>query len=208
MTDSLNKKITQLCSLPAVSEALSLLRTKLPSHLHYHAYSHTEDVLGEVVKLALLDSLAERDVELLAVAAAWHDVGFIYSNSSNEPLAARQMRDTVGPLALYSDAELTTIEQMILDTALIPDGETFKQHASNPLSRYLLDADLANFGRDDFFEKSELQRLESNELEQTFRHKTLSLVRNHRWLTKAAHTLWQVKKEQNLQALESSLRPC
>jgi hypothetical protein len=205
MTKSLVETIAQLRALPAVSQALALLRSQLPTHLQYHSYQHTEDVLEEVIKLALLDSLSERDTELLAVAAAWHDVGFIYANSANEPLAAKEMRRAVSAFGRYSDSEIATIEQMILDTALVADGTTLKQHATIPLSRYLLDADLANFGRDDFFEKSELQRKESGEQLELFRKKTFLLVQNHSWLTKAAHTLWQEKKEQNLQALTKAL---
>jgi hypothetical protein len=148
-----------------------------------------------------MDSLSDRDTELLAIAAAWHDVGFIYTTTANEPLGAQQMRTAITTLGHYSESEIGTIEQMILDTALVADGATLRQHPTIALSRYLLDADLANFGRDDFFEKSELQRKETGEAKASFQLKTLALVQNHSWLTKAAHTLWQQKKEQNLKAL-------
>ena len=201
MTNTLSEKIAELQTLPAIDQALSLLCSALSPHLHYHSYRHTEDVLEEVVKLALIDSLSERDTELLAVAAAWHDVGFIHSNIGNEPLAVQEMRKALGALGRYSDSEVNIIEQMILDTSLVADGEILRQHATIPLSCYLLDADLANFGRDDFFEKSELQRKETGEDEVSFRRKTLALLQNHSWLTQAAHTLWHKKKEQNLRAL-------
>jgi hypothetical protein len=201
MSKSLRDKIAELCALPAISQALTLLRSQLPPDLQYHSYSHTEDVLGEVIKLARADSLPERDTELLAVAAAWHDVGFIYSRTANEPLAAQAMRSAVTSLGRYSESEVAAIEQMILDTALVPDGASLRQRPTIPLSCYLLDADLANFGRDDFFEKSELQRMETGEAQETFQQKTLALVQNHTWLTKAAHSLWQEKKEQNLHRL-------
>jgi hypothetical protein len=205
MGKSLGETIAQLRALSAIRQALALLGSQLPAYLQYHSYQHTEDVLQEVIKLALIDSLPERDTELLAVAAAWHDVGFIYANSANEPLAAQEMCNSLSALGQYSDSEIATIAQMILDTALVVDGATLKQHATIPLSRYLLDADLANFGRDDFFEKSELRRKESGEPVELFRSKTFLLVQNHTWLTKAAHTLWQEKKEQNLQALTKAL---
>jgi hypothetical protein len=111
------------------------------------------------------------------------------------------MRSALGVLGRYTEAEVQIIEQMILDTALVADGRILRQHATIPLSCYLLDADLANFGRDDFFEKSELQRKEMGEDQVLFRQKTLILLQNHSWLTPAAHTLWHEGKEQNLQAL-------
>ena len=93
------------------------------------------------------------------------------------------------------------IKQMILDTALKPAGEILIQVASIPLACYLLDADLANFGREDFFEKSELQRREIGEAPHIFRAKTRELMLHHKWLTPAARDLWQGTKEENLQKL-------
>ena len=81
-------KIRSLSRLPAVAHPLEILGSQLPKDLLYHAYSHTEDVIAEVVKLASLDALSDREIEILAVAAAWHDVGFIHSRNNNEPLAA------------------------------------------------------------------------------------------------------------------------
>jgi predicted metal-dependent HD superfamily phosphohydrolase len=195
-------QLKALKQLPAVTTALEMLRSQLPSTLLYHAYAHTEDVLSEVVELAITDNLATRDIELLAVAAAWHDIGFIWSNTNNEPLAADATKRYLQGSKDFSAREIELIGQMILDTALITDGTSYKQVASHPLSRYLLDADLANFGRDDFFEKSELQRCELGEDLDSFRKKTLALVCNHRWLTPAATHKWQAKKAANLTLLE------
>jgi predicted metal-dependent HD superfamily phosphohydrolase len=192
----------RLLGLRGVQEALALLRAKLPADLLYHSYSHTEDVLSEVLRLAILDNLSERNMELLTVAAAWHDVGFCFARNANEPLAAQAAKKALSAAGDYSADEIATIEQMILDTALIADGSTFRQHPNTPLSRYLLDADLANFGRNDFFEKSELQRRELGEEVAPFRAKTLALIKNHSWLSPAAKQLWQTKKDQNVRGLE------
>jgi predicted metal-dependent HD superfamily phosphohydrolase len=194
--------ITELRKLPAIEEALLLLHTRLPQNLTYHAYAHTEDVLAEAVTLALSDNLAARDVEIVALAAAWHDVGFIHSMQRNEPLAAAALRASVTVQAAYTLEEISLVEKMILDTALIPFNRSFRQLASTPLSRYLLDADLANFGREDFFVKSELLRQELGEDTASFRVKTLALFENHEWLTPAAKRLWTASKQQNVLKLQ------
>lgn len=194
--------ITKIRANPLVNEALDTLRAKLAKDLLYHGYAHTEDVLNEVVRLAVIDNLSDREIELLAIAAAWHDLGFIWSRHNNESLAAEALKRSLAKLSLYTVDETHLMAQMILDTALIPDGETFKQVASHKLSCYLLDADLANFGRDDFFEKSELQRRELGEDLASFRIKTLALIGNHKWLTKAAKDLWEEKKAENLEVLK------
>jgi len=199
---SLEQDIKRLQGIPAIKEALSLLSSQLPANLLYHAYGHTEDVISEVISLALSDKLEPRQIELLAIAAAWHDVGFIWSHTNNEPLAAEAAKRYLVSIGGYTNSEIELIAQMISDTALVVDGSSFKQIPSHPLSRYLLDADLANFGRADFFEKSELQRQELNDNPEPFRRKTLALVKNHRWLTPAALTRWQGTKEANVRELE------
>ncbi len=196
------QQVTVLKELPAVRAALGLLRAELPTTLLYHAYSHTEDVLEEVIQLAITDNLPARHVELLAIAAAWHDVGFIWSSTNNEPLAAEAVKRYLLTAAGYSHQEIELVAQMILDTALVADGASYKQVPSHPLSRYLLDADLANFGRDDFFEKSDLQRRELGDEVEPFRKKTLALVHAHNWLTPAAVAKWQAKKDANVAELE------
>jgi predicted metal-dependent HD superfamily phosphohydrolase len=197
--------IANLISLPGVQEALVLLRSKLPPNLTYHAYKHTEDVLKEVIRLTVADNLPPRDQEIVSIAAAWHDVGFIYAMQNNEPLAAAAVRQSAALCAAYSPEEIALIERMILDTALVPYNESFRQVPSTPLSRYLLDADLANFGRDDFFEKSELQRLELGDDAASFRRKTLLLIENHVWLTPAAEKLWADTKARNVEKLREQI---
>ncbi len=199
---SLEQEIKRLQGIPAIKEARSLLSSRLPANLLYHAYGHTEDVISEVISLALTDKLDSRQIEILAIAAAWHDVGFIWSYTNNEPLAADAAKKYLVSIGGYTESEIELIAQMIRDTALVVDGPSYKQIPSHPLSRYLLDADLANFGRADFFEKSELQRRELNDDLEPFRRKTLALVKNHRWLTPAALTRWQDTKEANIRELE------
>lgn len=127
-------RFTAVKERPAVKAALDLLRTQLPTTLLYHAYSHTEDVLREVIELAHADSPPARDVELLAVAAAWHDVGFIWCTRNNEPLAADAVRRYLSTTEHYTPAEIELIAQMIRDTALISEGTSLKQVPSHPLS--------------------------------------------------------------------------
>lgn len=188
---------------PIFREALALLAEKLPKELSYHAYSHTEDVLSETLRFALTDQLPSRDIELLALAATFHDLGFIKSPVLNEPIGAAAAKEAMVKDGGYSAEEIALVERMILDTALVDTGNGPRQIPSTDLSRYLLDADLSNFGRDDFFDKGELQRQELGADQEIFRRNSLSLLNSHRWLTNAARSLRQKKKEQNLALLKS-----
>ncbi len=201
--DDLKHRIEGLKRISIVQSTLELLRAQLPKQLFYHGPSHTEDVLQEAVRFALIDKLPDRQIELLAIAAVCHDEGFVQSPVMNEPIGAARARERMTKAGGYSEEEIALVERMILDTALVDTGNGPRQIPSTDLSRYLLDADLSNFGRDDFFDKGELQRKELGVDQEIFRKNSFALLNNHRWLTKAAMTLRQKKKEHNIALLKS-----
>lgn len=201
--DQLKHTLDEMRALPVVKTTLAVLKEQLPKELHYHGAPHTDDVLAEAMRFALLDKVSPRELELLAIAAACHDVGFVKSPVMNEPVGAAYARGEMTRVGGYSEEEISLVERMILDTALVETGAGPKQIPSTNLSRYLLDADLSNFGRDDFFDKGELQRKELGVDQDIFRRSSLSLLNAHRWLTNPARSLRQKKKEQNLGLLKS-----
>jgi signal transduction histidine kinase/predicted metal-dependent HD superfamily phosphohydrolase len=193
-------------SLPIISQILDTLGHKLPKNLYYHAKSHTDDVLREVVIFALVDGLSLDDMRLLAVAAAFHDAGFIESPVDNERIGAHMARKAMEGSGIFSPYDIETVSKMILDTRLVETRGGLKQVASTDLSRYLLDADLSNFGREDFFEKAELQRKELGYDRELFLRKTFELINNHRWFTNAALKLRQQQKSENIAKLKAILQ--
>ena len=201
--DELKHTTEAMQKLPVVRRTLELLREKLPRELFYHSAPHTDDVLSETLRFALTDKLSPREIELLAIAAACHDVGFITRPVMNESLGAEHARLEMTKAGGYTEEEIALVERMILDTALVETAVGPKQIPSTNLSRYLLDADLSNFGRDDFFDKGELQRKELGVDQEIFRKNSFALLNAHRWLTNAAMKLRQHKKEQNLGLLKS-----
>lgn len=198
---TLEQTLEELRRIPVVREGLNLLQSQLPNTLRYHSFAHTEDVLTEAIRLALCDELSERQCHLLAIAAVMHDTGFIKQTGRNEPLGAANAREAMVRHGGYTEEEIALVERMILDTALVVTDGKLRQVPSTELSRYLLDADLGNFGRDDFFEKSILQFLESDMEWEDFQLRTLELIESHEWLTSAAKQLWQLHKEENLREL-------
>jgi signal transduction histidine kinase/predicted metal-dependent HD superfamily phosphohydrolase len=193
-------------SLPLISEVLELLTKQLPRNLYYHAKSHTDDVLREVVLFALVDGVSVDKMRLLAIAAAFHDAGFIESPVDNERIGARMARSAMEKSGSFTSDEIELVTRMIMDTRLVESKGGLRQVPTTDLSRYLLDADLSNFGREDFFEKAELQRKELGYDRALFLRKTFELINNHRWLTNAALKLRQEQKEENIIKLRTALQ--
>lgn len=137
---------------PLVQEALNLLDRGLPSDLYYHNKQHTLDVIRATVLCASRDDLAPRDIELLAIAAAWHDVGYIEQRRANEPIGARMAEAAMRRHGGYSDIEIADVVTAILDTEVVmdPASASIIQKANGRLSPWLLDGDLSNFASRNF----------------------------------------------------------
>ena len=205
--------LEKLSQNPAIRAALALLE-KLPTDLRYHTIDHTYDVLTDAVTFALLDGLSDRDIELVAIAAAFHDTGFVKQRSMNEPIGAEYAREAMKQLEYTAD-EIALVEGMVLDTQLkrSPDG-FLKQVPTTRLSAYVLDADLANFGKENFFSQSVLvleemlnrviKDISSIEL-LNYLMNTERLVDKHQWYTHPAKLLFEMQKIVNADRLSEAV---
>ncbi|MBX7144252.1 MAG: hypothetical protein K1X79_07355 [Oligoflexia bacterium] len=197
---------TSYLAHPLVRQARTLLREKLPKSLLYHTAAHTDDVIKEALLFAGHDGLSERQVELLLIAAAFHDTGFTAQLTENEALGAELAEKAMLAQGGYSDAEIAQVRQAILDTKLqfLADGP--RQVPSTELSKYLCDADVSNLGRPDFADKSELYRQELGKSPEDFYGAfTIHFLESHRWHTPAARQLRQSGKDANLKSLRGRM---
>ena len=188
---------------PAIEPILTRLGSELDPSLSFHSIYHTLDVIQQSLTLADLDQLNTVDKLLLAIAAAFHDAGFLSQRTNNEPIGAE-----MAAMAMHTDQRFTEEQKVevcraILDTAINPDGPV--QIATGRLSPWLLDADLANLGRDDFFEKTSLLAQELNLPIERVMETAAKIMDRHTWLSPAAQGNLMEKKRENRQALEQKL---
>ena len=194
---------TEIKAEPLVIETVERLVSTLDPTLYYHSPDHTKDVLRQTMELAEEDALDSRDVLLLAIAAAFHDAGFLEQRPKNEPIGAQMAVQAMSASGRFSQVEQDLVEQMILDTQLVMEGPA--QISNSRLSPWLLDADLANLGRDDFWDQT---RLLAKELEieiASMLPMTRALMQRHDWQSPAGKRLFAAKKEANFVALEEEL---
>ena len=180
-----------------------MLVSNLDPTLYYHSSAHTKDVVRQTLELAEADALGDRDVLLLAIAAAFHDAGFLKQRPKNEPIGAKMAVDAMTKSERFSQEECDLVEQMILDTQLVMEGPAQIAHAR--LSPWLLDADLANLGREDFWDQTRLLARELNIDLPSMLPMTRALMERHDWQSPAGQRLFGAKKESNFVALEREL---
>ena len=188
----------------AVAYALNRLRTELPPELLYHNAMHTEgDVLPAAVRLARLSNVAEPDLRLLEVAAAFHDLGQIRTVLGHEQIGAEIMADVL-PRYGFNPMEIARVSGMILATEL-------PQMPLNEEQALLCDADLDSLGREDFFATSkalwqERRACGLNIPWQTWLENQLRFLKDHQYFSPAASALRDEGKRRNVELLECLIR--
>jgi uncharacterized protein len=175
----------------AKAYAFYRLETELPAEICFHDLRHTrDDVLPAAERLARLCDVEARELELITVAAAFHDTG------------ARITAQAL-PSFGFSSEQIEQVMGMILATRL-------PQTPHNLLEQIMADADLDALGRDDYFKRNELLRLELGacglrvSLEQWYRTQ-IDFLENHTYFTPAARALRDPGKARNLAQLRSRL---
>jgi predicted metal-dependent HD superfamily phosphohydrolase len=183
----------------AIQHILNRLDTELPSHLSYHGHHHTVDVMEAVERIARHEDTSEENINLLLVAAAYHDAGFIYSHENHEEKGCEIVRSIL-PNYGFDQKTIEKVCQMIMATKVpqTPTGE---------LSDMLCDADLDYLGRDDFTPIStslfnELKYLGIVKDVETWNRIQVKFLRQHFYHTEYGKALRQPKKEIHLKKLE------
>jgi len=188
----------------AVDYALNRLRTELPPRLSYHNAQHTEDdVLPAAVRLAKLSNMADPDLRLLEVAAAFHDLGQIRTVLGHEQIGADIVSDVL-PRYGFGPGEIERVSGMILATRL-PQTPLSEEQA------ILCDADLDSLGREDFFATSKALWQEREACGmiiawQTWLENQHRFLTDHHYFTPAARTLRDEGKRKNIALLERLIR--
>jgi predicted metal-dependent HD superfamily phosphohydrolase len=165
---------------------------------------HTEqDVLPAAERLARHSGLNGEAIDLLRVAAAFHDVGFVQGPHGHEARGAH-MAGEVLPDYGFSADQVAQIQGMIMATSL-------PQSPQNLLEALLADADLDVLGRPDFFERNqalrEELRLRGEDLPLSkWLAIQLQFLKEHRYFTPAARRLRQQTKEANLARVRQLLQ--
>ena len=77
MTKCPSAAVRKISADVVVEGIVNRLALELDLNLAYHSQAHTIDVIDETLSLAKLDGVDEDSLLRLAVAAAFHDAGFL-----------------------------------------------------------------------------------------------------------------------------------
>lgn len=129
----------------------NLFKEKLPPDHVYHNYKHTFQTVKACKEIAGSYNLSSRELEIVLLAAIFHDTGYIETYQGHEEVSVRLFNEFIG--GDYPLEDIKLVEELILSTkaGTVPDGT---------LQEILHDADYINIGKKKFIQRAELLRIE------------------------------------------------
>ncbi len=180
--------------------ALELIRRNNPPERLYHDIEHTKDVIRISAILADAAGCSDEEKELVLIAAAFHDTGYVDIIEGHEEKSVEYARNFLAEND-YPRAKIDKICNAILATKIPTEPKDL-------ISEILCDADLHHVGTKEFFEKNELYRIElekrNGELfpEEDWLKTTIDFFTNHKFYTKYAKEKYTDQKHVNLLKLQ------
>jgi uncharacterized protein len=177
---------------------LDMLRRDLPKQYHYHNPEHTLYVQEKTLEIARYEGCSEDELNLLDIAALWHDTGYtrIYGNHEEQScLLARQYLPEYG----LSADDIDTICDIIMATKI-------PQSPKNKLEEIIADADLEYLGTETFEAKSrdlfhELQSLNPLLTIDKWNQMQISFISKHKYFTRFCKEYREPIKQNHLNEL-------
>jgi predicted metal-dependent HD superfamily phosphohydrolase len=130
----------------------NLFKEGLSRKLVYHNYKHTFETVKEARSLGETYSLSPEDMEVLQLAAWFHDTGYMETYLGHEEKSV-EIATAFLKEQEYPDEQIAAVNDCIMATKKDVPSRSL-------LHDILVDADLANIGKPSFFSSAELLRVE------------------------------------------------
>lgn len=177
----------------------------LPLEKHYyHHYEHALSVMERAIYLWTMEWCSEDEIEMLVIAALFHDTGFVIQYDGNEVFGAKIAQNYLKTI-LYPEDKIEIIQNIIMATD--PQAEP-----QNLLEKIIKDADMDNLGREDFFDISEKLKKERETIKNIkikdpdWHHASLDVIQWHSYYTGTQIKERNEKLKRNTEKLKKQLR--
>ncbi|MEQ8704875.1 MAG: DUF5706 domain-containing protein [Phaeodactylibacter sp.] len=178
-----NNKTTSVLEA-ARAYAQERFQTGLTTDHQYHNQGHTERVCKAVLELGKAERLTDSQLQVLELAALFHDLGFTETYEGHEAVS-RQLADRFLSGQGYAD-DLKAEVLNLIDVTFPP------KVPQTQLEKIMCDADLSNLGSPDYFEYLEALRhewktfLNQEYTDEAWYKLNYKFVKNYRFYTAAA----------------------
>ncbi len=172
---------------------------KIGAEYVFHDFNHTQGVLEAVIEIGTGNSLDERELNLLKLAAWFHDCGYDQGAEGHEE---RSCREAVSFLSRFDlpEQDLDLITRCIMATRL-----PFRP--MDLLEEIICDADLSHLGKKSYWDRCGRLRQEllltrgKMMSESEWVQFELEFMTNHRYFTTVAEELYNPRKLKHIKQL-------
>lgn len=178
------------------------LEKEMPSHFSYHTADHTKYVIDMAIFIAKKENIENHEMELLKIAALFHDMGFL-KNRENHEEASCELASQELPSWNFDSNEISQICGMIRSTKI-------PQKPITLLDKILADADLEYLGTDLYEEGAsrlyrELIYFNPTLSEKEWLEIQVNFLNSHHFHTDFCINNRESKKQEHLKRLQNHL---
>jgi len=183
--------------------ATHIIVEELPKNFVYHNLDHTLEVLSNSLLLAKPYNLSEEELEILTIAALFHDLGYLEIYQGHE-LASEQIATKFLTKEGYPPHKLKAVIACIHATIVAEPPKSISEEI-------IKDADLASLGSEEFEDYSERLRHEwlhfCDELytDKEWYEINYNFLNSHKYFTKEANRIYGAGKTVNIARMKQLL---
>jgi predicted metal-dependent HD superfamily phosphohydrolase len=180
-----------------------LLNENLPSEYKYHNLIHAREVFEAVTELGKNSNLSDEELEIIQIAAWFHDVGFVKGYLDHEYKSIEILKDFLGNIG-YSTENIDRISDIIIMTEM---GAT----PTNLSEKIIRDADILHVGKEEFYSKclslkSEWENIESKKFtELEWLQTSLDFINGTLFFTDYAKSKYEAGRQKNIYRLKEMM---
>ena len=181
-----------------------IFRDNAPPENVYHNLRHTTEVVDAAKEIAAAEGINNEELELLLVAAWFHDLGYIKTCEGHEDLSIEYANNFLNDNN-YPEEKIQKIASLIGATKI-------PQNPKNYLEEILCDADLHHLGTKNAEQKGDLYRLEMEKrcemvcTDEEWLETSVNFFSQHRFFTNYAIEMFGVQKNINLIKIEKQIK--
>lgn len=170
----------------------------------YHNLTHVKNVVKSAELIGQNLVLDENDLEVVLIAAWFHDIGYLESTNDHENTSCTHAEQFLLKHN-YSKENIKKVKKCILATKM-------PHKPNNIIEEIICDADISHIGTKEFFDLSELLRLEIEKTEKRnisdfeWLEINIDFLTNNRFFTKYAKENFEERKNNNLLKLKKKYK--
>lgn len=183
-----------------------LMAKQLPPNLLFHNFHHTANVVRGVQIIGKRSNLTAEQLEILVIAAWFHDSGHIHTYKGHE-LESQKLATAFLEKKGYPNEKLVQVLDCIAAT-------TMPQRPKNMLEKVICDADLYHLSLEEYPHlqhqlREEWERvLDKKYTEEAWQAENLTFLQNHQYFTDYGQQALQKRKLKNIQNFQAMSSLC